>query len=94
MISDKPIVGLLQRRQFRGWHEKSNRSTHSRSPFDEAASLQPEYHVMDRRRRHTEISLHIGLRRRSAVHLFVVVNERQILALFLREGFHLPIRKL
>ena len=42
---------------------------------------------MDRRRAHAEISLHIGFGRRAAVHLAVVVNEREILSLFVGERF-------
>src|SRR5882757_7483517 len=58
-----------------------------RSPLNEAVGFECEDHLMHGRRAHAKISLHVGLRRRSAVDFGVVVNEREILALFVREGF-------
>ena len=82
---------LFQIRQFHRCDEKPNRPSLSGSPLDEAPSLQPEHHIVDRGRRHSEIALHIGLGRRSAIHLLVVVDERQILTLFLAKCLHLTI---
>ncbi len=46
--------------------------------------LQGEDHLMHRRRRHPEVALHFGFRRREAVDLRIVVDEGEVLALIPR----------
>ena len=49
-------------------------------------AFQRKHHLMHGRRRHAEIPFHVGLRRRSAVDFCVVIDEREVLALFFRVG--------
>ena len=46
-----------------------------------------EDHLVHGRRAHAKVFLHVGLSGRLAVDLAVVVNEGEILTLFVREGF-------
>jgi hypothetical protein len=53
----------------------------ARNTLNEAVDLQRKHHLVDRGRRDSKITLHIGLCRRSSVHLRVVVNKSQVLPL-------------
>jgi hypothetical protein len=56
-------------------------------PFDQSVRFQRQDHLVNRRRRDSEVLLHFGFGRRAPVDFTVVVNERQILPLLGSVGF-------
>ena len=69
------------------WEQEPDGSSLPGNPLNEAIRFQGENHLVHRWRAHAEVSFHIGLGRGSAMDL-VVVDEREILTLLVREGFH------
>jgi hypothetical protein len=67
--------------------EHFDASGHSGLPFDEAGSFERQHHLVNGRRAHAEILLHVGFSRRPSVQAHIGVDKRQILALPGREGF-------
>jgi hypothetical protein len=59
----------------------------ARNSFNETVSLKGENHLVHRWRAHAEVFFHIGLGRGSAIDPAVVVDEREIMTLLMREGF-------
>lgn len=59
----------------------------ARASFDEAGTFEGEHHLMDGWRGDAEVARHVGFSRRSAEDAAVGMDEGQILALFLCEGW-------
>jgi hypothetical protein len=78
---------LLEIRKILACKQKPDGSASSRNPLNEAVGLQGDDHLMHRRWTHPKVPLHVDLGGRLAVDLAVIVNEREILTLFVREGF-------
>ncbi len=73
----------MQRWQLIGRQQYANTSCPSRSTANQALFLQVYQHSVDRRMRYAKVSLHVGFSRRVADNFGVVVDERQVLTLFL-----------
>ncbi len=56
-------------------------------PLDEPCSFERQHHLVNRRRAHAKVLLHVGFGWRPAVQARVEVDKGQILALLGREGF-------
>lgn len=85
-----PVSPVLLR-QVPGGDQHSDGPGHARSPLNEPLFFQVDYHVMDRRGTDVKMPLHFVFRRGNAMHLRVLMDKRQILALLLGElGFLLP----
>mgnify|MGYP001820118207 FL=1 len=65
--------------------QKLDRTCASALTRNEATFLEGHDHVVDRWGRNTEVSLEVSLRRRLPNNFRVVVDEREILALFRRQ---------
>ena len=78
---------LLQVRKIRACEQEPDGSSLSRNPFNVAVGFECDDHLVHGRRAHAKVSLHVGLGGRPAVDPAVVVNEREILSLSVREGF-------
>ena len=78
--------GLFQSRQDLRLQKKANGTGLTRGSFDEAVALQGLDHIVNRRRRNSEVAFEVRLRRIPAVDLGVVVDEGQILTLFCSES--------
>lgn len=74
----------LQGWQLRDRHQDANAAGLRWYALDEPALFQRDHHLMHAGRRHPEVALYVGLGRGAAVELGIVVDECQILALFLR----------
>jgi len=71
-------------------YEEPDRAGNTRGSRDEAAPLEGKNHLVHGRRRDSEEPRHVGLGRRPPVDDRVGTNERQVLALEIRE----PVRRL
>ena len=80
-------IQLLQVRKFLSREQEPDGSSLPGSSLNEAVRFQGKDHLVNGWWADTKVSLHVGLGRRTAVDLAVVMNEREILSLFLREGF-------
>jgi len=86
-LSALSAFSLLQVRKILACEQEPDGSSLPGSSLNEAVGFQGEDHLVHGRRAHAKISLHVGLGGRPAVDPAVVVNERKILSLFVREGF-------
>jgi len=71
----------FERRQVSYWHKNSEWSGLTGSTCDVACRLQWQHHLMNGWCRDIEVSLNVRLRRRAAIDLLVVKDERQVLPL-------------
>ena len=72
---------LLESRQLFLGNEDPNGARFARNPFDEAARLESEHHVVNGRRRNLKEPLHVSFSRRSAMKKRVHLDESQVLPL-------------
>jgi hypothetical protein len=86
-LNEFQSAALLQVRKILACEEEPEGSSLPGNPLNEAVGFQVEDHLVHRWRAHAKVSLHVGLGRRTAVDPAVVMNEREILPLFVREGF-------
>ena len=78
---------LFQVRKILACQQEPDGSSLPGSPLNEAVGFQCKDHLVHRRRAYAKVSLHVGLSGRTAVDPAVVMNESEILSLFVREGF-------
>jgi hypothetical protein len=78
---------LLEIRKILAREQKPDGSSLPGSPLYETVGFKCEDHLVHGRRAHPKIALHVGLGGGLAFDLAVVVNEREILTLFVCEGF-------
>jgi len=69
--------------------QKPEGSALPRSSLNVAVGFECDDHLVNRRRADAKVPLHLGLGRRTTVDFAVVVNEGEILALFMRERFRM-----
>ena len=86
-LSVLSTLQLIQVRQILSREEEPDGPSLPRNPLNETVGFQGKDHLVHGRRAHAKVSLHVGLGGRTAVDPAVVMNERQILPLFAREGF-------
>lgn len=86
-LSALNTLQLLQIRKILACNQKPDGSSLPGSPLDKTVGFQGDDHLVHGRWAHPKVSLHVGLGGRPAVDLAVVVNEDEILSLFVREGF-------
>ena len=78
---------LLKIRKIPACKQKPDGSSLPGSTLNETVGFKSKDHLVHGGRAHAKVSLHIGLGGRLAVDLAVVVNEGEILTLFVGEGF-------
>jgi len=86
-LSALSALHLLQVRKVLAREQKPEGSSLSRNSLNEAVGFQGEDHLVYGRWAHAKVSLHVGLGGRPAADPAVVVNEGEILPLFVCEGF-------
>lgn len=80
-------VLAIPNRKILARKQEPNGSSLPGNSLNEAVGVQCEDHLVHGRKTHAKVSLHVGLGRGLAVDLAAVVNEREILTLFVCEGF-------
>ena len=80
-------IQLLQVRKTFSREQEPDGSSLPGNPLNEAIRFQGEDHLVNGWWTHAKVSLHVGFGGRTAVDPAVVMNEREILPLFMREGF-------
>jgi hypothetical protein len=86
-LSALSTLQLIQVREILARQEEPDGSSLPGSPLNETVGFQGKDHLVHGRRAHAKVCLHGGLGGRTAVDPAVVINEREILPLFVREGF-------
>ena len=74
-----------QRRKRVRRHEALDAACLPRGATDQTELLEPEHHLVNTRRRHPKVPLHVGLGRGAAIHGAVGVDEGKVLTLLLGE---------
>ena len=77
----------FQVREVLACEQEPDGSSLPRHPLNEADGFKVEDHLVHGRGADMKVSLHVGLGRRTAVELAVVIKECKILTLFVGEGF-------
>lgn len=79
-------MARLERREIAGIDQSLNAAGDARLASDAAFAFQSYQHLIDRGRGDTKEALQVGMRRRSAKHHCVGMDEGQILTLLGREA--------